>query len=51
MATLTEHLKNVLTRTREEAGKVIIGQSGVIDLALIAIFLALTVYRLKTEKR
>ncbi|MCC6697231.1 MAG: MoxR family ATPase [Candidatus Hydrogenedentes bacterium] len=32
------HLKSVLTRTREEVGKVIIGQKDVIDRCLIAIF-------------
>ena len=34
----TEKLKEILTRARSETGKVIIGQSDVIDRALIAIF-------------
>jgi hypothetical protein len=33
-----DHLKDVLTRAREEVAKVIIGQSDVIDKTLIAIF-------------
>jgi MoxR-like ATPase len=33
-----DHLKNVLTRSREEIGKVIIGQKEVVDRALITIF-------------
>ncbi|MCC6489078.1 MAG: MoxR family ATPase [Candidatus Hydrogenedentes bacterium] len=33
-----DHLKSVLTKTREEVGKVIIGQKDVIDRCLIAIF-------------
>src|SRR5271165_2298654 len=34
----TERLKDVLTQARREAGKIIIGQQGVIEKALIAIF-------------
>jgi MoxR-like ATPase len=34
----TDHLKEVLTRARHEAAKVIIGQAQVIDYALIAVF-------------
>lgn len=33
-----DHLKEVLARTRQEVGKVIIGQDAVVDMALIAIF-------------
>jgi MoxR-like ATPase len=38
MNNTTDHIKEVLTRARAEAGKVIIGQERVIDMALIAIF-------------
>jgi MoxR-like ATPase len=38
MAANVEQLKEVLTRARQEIGKVIIGQKGVVDLSLIAVF-------------
>ncbi len=38
MTTDTTHLKEILTRTRQEVARVIIGQDHVVDMALIAIF-------------
>ena len=38
MQTNTDRLKEVLAQARQEVAKVIIGQSDVIDKALIAIF-------------
>ncbi|GAB6096264.1 MoxR family ATPase [Desulfatiferula olefinivorans] len=38
MNTDTEQLKDILTRTRDEVGRVIIGQTRVIDQCLVAIF-------------
>src|SRR5450432_3476294 len=37
MSETLEHLKHVLAQARAEAGKVIIGQGDVLDMALIAI--------------